>query len=126
MSIFNYIILILLAVAFAVVGLGFILLITRNVKQGRVIREQLAERIESLRMSKMLKALGIDFSTYLHQVPLNRINESMNKCDDCPTIDRCDEKLQQDTITPEEIDFCPNQECLTKFTELKKQESNLQ
>ena len=123
MNILNYLILILLAVAFVAVGIGFILLITRNVKQGRVIRHKLAERIESLRMAKMLKALGIDFSSYLHQVPLNKINESMNKCGDCSTIDQCDDKLQQESISPEEIDFCPNQECLTKFSELEQQQN---
>lgn len=122
MNILNNIILVLLAIAFAVLVIGFLMLITRNVIQGRVVRHKLAERVESLRMSKMLSALGIDFSSYLHQVPLNKINESMNKCDDCSTLDQCDDKLQQEIIEPEEIDFCPNQECLTKFTELKKQE----
>jgi hypothetical protein len=123
MHILNYIILILLAVAFIAVGAGFILLITGNVRQGRVIRQRLAERVESLRMRKMLKALGIDVSSYLHQVPMNKIKESMNKCDDCSTIDQCDEQLQQETFTPEKIDFCPNQECLTKYTELKQQDN---
>lgn len=118
----NYIIMAVMAIAFIVLSVGFVLLITRNVKQGRVVRHKLAERVESLRMSKMLAALGIDFSSYLHQIPLNKISESMNKCDDCSTLDQCDDKLQQEIIKPEEIDFCPNQECLTKFTELKKQE----
>lgn len=124
MVILNYIIIALLGVAFVAVGVGFLLLITRNVKQGRAVRQQLAKRVESLRMSRMLKALGIDFSSYLHQVPVNKINESMNKCDTCPTIDQCDDKLQEKTLKPEEIDFCPNQDCLTKFSELQNQQRN--
>ena len=123
MNILNNAILVLLAIGFIVLAVGFVLLISRNVKQGRVVRQRLAERIESLRMSKMLSALGIDFSSYLHQVPLNKINASMNKCDDCSTLDQCDDKLQQKTLQPEEIDFCPNQDCLTQFTELKKQQN---
>lgn len=122
MNILNYIIMALMAIAFIVLSVGFVLLIMRNVKQGRVVRHKLAERVESLRMSKMLKALGVDFSSYLHQVPVNKINESMNNCDDCSTIDECDVKLQKETLKPEEIDFCPNQECLSKFTELSKQD----
>lgn len=123
MNILNYLILIILALAFLVVGVAFLLLITRNVKQGRVVRHQLAERVETLRMSKMLKALGIDFSSYLHKVPLSKINQSMNNCGNCSTLEQCDEKLQEPEIKPEEIDFCPNQECLTKFTELQKTET---
>ncbi len=123
MSIFSYVIFTVLGLAFTLIGLFFILLIAKNVKQGKVVREQLAQRIESLRMSKMLKAMGLDFSKYLYDVPLSKINNSMNNCENCDSIKQCDEKLQQEVITPEEIDFCPNHECLGQFKELKKSES---
>ena len=71
-------------------------------------------------MAKMLRALGIDYSAYLHQVPVNKIKDSAGKCETCPTTGICDEKLEQGSLTSEEIDFCPNQECLTRFKEIEK------
>lgn len=81
-------------------------------QQGRLVRRKLAQRIESLRISKMLRALGLDPSQYLHTVPLHKINQSMNKCEHCQTTDQCDEKLKQGSIKADEIDFCPNHEDL--------------
>jgi hypothetical protein len=89
-------------------------------QQGKVVRQKIAQRVESLRMSKMLKALGLDFSQYLYTVPLHKINDSMNKCESCHTTDICDNKLQQGHIEPDQIDFCPNHECLGKFSEMSK------
>lgn len=122
MTVLNTIALIIIAIAFMALSIAFLLLITKNMQQGRVVRQQLAKRVESLRMSKMLRALGIDFSSYLHTVPLTKINDSMNKCENCSTLDICDDRLQQDKISPEDIDFCPNQDCLSKFSELNKKE----
>lgn len=121
-TIINFIIYAVIAIAFLVLSISFLVLITRNMRQGRVVRELLAERVETLRMSKMLRALGIDFSQYLHTVPLNKINDSMNKCESCPTIEQCDDELKGGAIKAENIDFCPNQECLSKFTELNKKD----
>ncbi len=123
MEIVSYILLVIIGLAFASLSIFFILLIAKNVRQGKVVRQKLALRVESLRMSKMLSALGLDFSKYLHEVPLNKINSSMSKCENCDSLEQCDEKLQQDIIKPEEIDFCPNHECLGQFTELKKQKA---
>ena len=117
---FSYFTFIVLGIVFSILALFFILLISKNMQQGKIVRQKIAQRVESLRMSKMLKALGLDFSQYLYTVPLHKINDSMNKCEQCPTTDICDEKLQQPHIEPEQIDFCPNHECLGKFSEMSK------
>ena len=123
MAITSYIILIIIALAFTALALFFVLLISKNVREGKVMREQLEIRVESLRMSKMLRALGLDFSKYLYRVPLTKINHSMNNCETCDVTDQCDEKLKQPEIKPEEIDFCPNHECLGKFNEIKPEKA---
>ena len=120
MTVVSYIILGLIAVIIGVLAVSFVWLISRNMQQGREVREQLAERIRGLRMSKMLSALGLDFNGYLHKVPLHRISESMHNCETCPTTAQCDQVLKQESVTPQEIDFCPNQNCLGKFVELDK------
>ena len=123
MTIISYILLAIIAIAFTLLALFFVLLISRNVREGKVVREQLALRVENLRMSKMLRALGLDFSKYLYSVPLTKISHSMNNCDKCDATDQCDEKLKQPEIKPDEIDFCPNHECLGKFKELKQDQT---
>ena len=117
---FSYIAFFVLGILFLILALFFVLLISRNLQQGKRVRQKIAERVESLRMSKMLKALGLDFTQYLYTVPLHQINDSMNKCEQCATTETCDEKLQQPHIEADEIDFCPNHECLGKFSQLSK------
>jgi len=124
MVVFNYILLIVIALALFVLSIAFVLLITRNVRQGLVVRQQLARRVETLRMSKMLRALGLDFSAYLHTMPISKISDSMSKCENCDTLGQCDEQLKQEEIKPEDIDFCPNQDCLSKFSELQDKETS--
>ena len=120
MQIINFFLLALLALSVVLLSVFFVLLIQKNVRQGRVARQQLAQRVEGLRMSRMLKALGLDFDKYLHQVPTYRISQSMDKCESCPTTDQCDEKLKQDTIKADELGFCPNQDCLGKHVDLNQ------
>ncbi len=120
MAIISYILLAILGIAFTIVGLYFLILITRNVKQGLVVRQELAKRVESLRMAKLLNRLGIDLNQYLHIVPLTKISESMGKCESCPTIDICDQKLKEDRLVIKDIDFCPNQQCLDELRKLKE------
>jgi len=123
MAVLSFIVITVFLVALITIGVMFTLLINKNLVQGQSIRQKLAQRVNGLRMSKMLSKLGIDFDQYLHQAPLHKINESMNKCDDCKTIGQCDEVLKQPEIKPQEIDFCPNQSCLSTFSELQQKES---
>ena len=123
MTALSLIVITVFVLAIGTVAIAFLLLINKNLQQGQTIRQRLAERVHGLRMAKMLSKLGIDFDQYLHQVPLHKINESMDKCDDCQTVGLCDEALKQPEIKPENIDFCPNQSCLTRVSELQHKES---
>lgn len=120
MSIISLLLFVLMSLAIIVLAVSFALLVMRNMKQGQLVREQLAQRVETLRMSKMLKALGLDFRGYLYRVPLSKISSSMKNCENCSTTDQCDEMLKQPEIDPAQIDFCPNQDCLSQFTKLEK------
>lgn len=122
MEIFNKFILVLVGLAFVVTAVSFALLITRNMRQGRVFRRQLAEKVDSLNMGRMLRALGIDLSAYLHKVPVAQVGDSAKNCDTCDSTEQCDEALNQHAkLEPDDIDFCPNQQCLSTFKELEGQ-----
>lgn len=56
----NYIVLIALAIAFVLLAAGFLVLISRNVKQGQNFRQSLADRVESLKLSKVLSTFQIN------------------------------------------------------------------
>jgi len=119
---FSYFAFIVLGIVFLVLALFFVILISKNMKQGKVVRQRLAQRVESLRMSKMLRALGLDLTQYLYTVPITKINDSMKKCEHCPTTDICDDNLQKGHLETDEIDFCPNHECLGKFKQMEQHE----
>ena len=120
MSIISMLVLGIMALAVGILSVGFVWLISRSISQGADVRVELAQRVESLRMSKMLKKFGLDFDHYLHQVPLSQIKKSMNNCENCTTTQQCDEALKQEVVDPQAIEFCPNHECLGRFSELNQ------
>ena len=115
MIMLNYVLLILLGFAFIALMAGFFLLIAQNMRQGRVFRRNVAQHIETLRMGKMLGALGIDTSAYLHDLPMHQVNAEVKLCQSCENTGTCDDKLQNDSLTPDDVDFCPNQQSLASY-----------
>lgn len=93
--------------------------IGRNLRQGSLFRRSLARQMSSLRLSNMLKALGIDQHEYLHTVPVVEIEDQMRKCKNCSTYKTCDAQLQQ-SQTPENLDFCPNAQALKVYSQRAK------
>ena len=115
MAIINNLLLLMIALAFVVMTVGFLLVISKNVRQGMLFRQKLAARMRALRMDKMLSALGMDLSSYLHNVPASRVIESANRCQDCMATDECDDRLAAGAVATDAIDFCPNQDELSQF-----------
>jgi hypothetical protein len=118
MEIISFILLGVLGLAIVTISVFFVLIISKNMKNGRKFRRDLAQRLNQLRMTKLLTALGLDFDIYLHQVPVHKITQSMSKCESCVTTSACDEKLSQPAIQQTDIEFCPNQESFIEFSEL--------
>jgi len=123
MQIINYIILAIIGIAFVVLSIAFLLLIAKNMKQGGIARKHLAKRVESMRMSRMLRALRLNLDQYLNYVPLVKIKHSMYQCENCTAIEQCDQKLEEGNLGFKDIDFCPNQACLKHFHHLKDSNS---
>lgn len=118
MQIISFILLAVLALAMLMISIFFVLLISKNMQNGRKFRQNLAQSIKQLRMTKVLKALGLDFDAYLHKLPVQQIRQNMSACKNCKTTSACDEKLNQQTIQQTEIEFCPIQDNFIQFSQL--------
>ena len=110
----------LAASAFTAVLVIFFVLLTLaiifNVKAGMKYRKTLARKIDALRLSKMLTALGIDISVYLSTVPALDINSHMERCTACTNTEECDDKLLDGNIDTDGIGFCNNEKSLREIS----------
>ncbi len=91
-----------------------------NFKTGMAYREKLATQINRLRLGKMLGALGIDIDTYISKERAVEIRDQMTRCKACEKTDTCDERLEQNDITADSIDFCNNEKSLQEMSKSLK------
>ena len=110
----NYAVLALLALAFVGIAVSCLALITRNVREGRVVREKLAKRIEASKMNSALHLFNVDFREYLHTVPVNKILENINHCDECASPWCKDDASTHPAFRESTFYFCP---VTTHFTD---------
>ena len=89
--------------------------IMRNVIVSMEFRKNLAGKVHSLRLNKMLGALGIDVNRYLHNERILDIEEHIDKCTACQNTDTCDEQLAQGSITVGNINYCNNAQALQQI-----------
>jgi hypothetical protein len=108
----------------ALVLLGVILLpfsvlrpvaIIFNVRAGEKYRQGLAEKVNRLRLGKMLAALGVDINVYLNSEPGLEIQQHIDRCAACDNTAECDDKLAARDIDPEHIGFCNNEASLREI-----------
>lgn len=83
-----------------------------NLKAGELYRQRLAQTLHAMRLGKMLDALGIDASEYLHKQPMTEVHAHMGACAACVQTDICDSQIDQEAVSAENIGFCPNEEVL--------------
>ena len=96
---------------FLVLALIFIL----NVSVGSPYRATLAKQIQSLRLHKMLHALGIDTYKYILRQNTELIKQQKEHCSQCSNTRECDEQLSNDSIQPDNIDYCNNKNSLQQL-----------
>ena len=86
--------------------------IARNLISGRKFHQSLEKEFNRLRLSRMLAALGINKSQYIHETRVVDIRQQMASCSQCDNTDECDSKLASGDINVDAIDFCNNEESL--------------
>ncbi|HHO58775.1 MAG TPA: hypothetical protein ENJ64_00935 [Thiotrichales bacterium] len=105
---------------FALVGvfvLRLFYVIARNLINGRKFHQSLEREFDRLRLSRMLGALGIDKTRYIHKLQVVDIKQQMESCSQCKNTDECDSKLDKGEIDIDAIDFCNNEESLKQIKE---------
>ena len=107
----------LLALLVAVFVISLFVAIIFNVKAAEKYRHRLAKRVESLRLNKMLTALGIDMDAWLHSESLLDVKRQMSRCSECGNTEKCDETLSGSEVDAADIGFCNNEKDLQKIME---------
>lgn len=112
MNTLNLVALGILALALAAFMVLLPVAIVFNMKAGMKYRQELAQKLDSLRLGKMLAALGMDLDEYLASNPVVNIRDQMDRCTACNNTEECDDKLSSNAIDTDRIGFCNNEESL--------------
>jgi hypothetical protein len=75
----------------------------------------LAEKVNRLRLGKMLAALGVDIDVYLNSERSLEIQQHIDRCAACGNTAECDDKLAKQDIDPDHIGFCNNEASLREI-----------
>ena len=97
-----------------------------NLNVGRKYRQTLARDIEKLRLSRMLAALGIEVTGYLHNERILDIQRQMGRCSDCERTAECDDRLARGEVDAADIGFCNNERSLQKILERDKAPASME
>jgi len=102
---------------YVIVRMSYVIM--RNVIVGMQFRKQLASKVEALRLNRMLAALGIDVSSYLHSERVLDIEEHIDRCSACDNTETCDDQLAKGSIQVDSIDYCNNEKSLQQIVDGK-------
>jgi len=86
-----------------------------NVRAGEKYRKGLAEKVNRLRLGKMLAALGVDIDVYLNSERSIDIQQHIDRCAACDNTVECDDRLAGQDIDPDNIGFCNNEASLREI-----------
>lgn len=118
MDIVSLIITLLLAALMLYLLVRLPLAILGNLRAGHRFREGLAQALEELRLARMLRHLGIDSSSYLHEQQGLEIKKHIERCDNCDAKEQCDDVLDKaPTANVDSLGFCANIEDLKEMRE---------
>ncbi len=127
MSALNFIVIAVLVLTFSAFILRLLYIISCNVITGRKFYLSLEKEFDRLRLSRMLSALGINKSQYIHQTSTFAIKQQMQSCDTCDNTDECDATLSpgvsSNNIDIDAINFCKNEAALK---EIRQNQSKVQ
>ena len=90
-----------------------------NFRAGMKYRAALAERLDTLRLGRMLGTLGIDIDSYLARERVVDIHQQMQRCSECNNVAPCDAGLADGTLKPDNIGFCNNEQALQDLVKRK-------
>ena len=120
MSVNSFFIVMSIALLVAVLGVYYVLRSQRNSQQVRDKRRELTRRLEALPLPKLMQALGVGIGGYLYRTPVNEIEDAVVLCENCGSSEECAQKRKIPELNPEDVEFCPNRDHLTKYSRAKR------
>lgn len=115
MNLLSILVSFVLAAMLAVLAVGLPVAILRNMEKGHERRRRLAERVDELRLGRMLDGLDEDRQRYLHLQRVVDIEQHIRRCGDCGATDQCDDLLaKEEPVQPQDAGFCPNMDELKR------------
>jgi hypothetical protein len=102
---------------------GFSLAAVRELFSGCCFRNELKKSITPAHLGRMLTKKGIDLQYYIYSLPTSDIEQHMNNCKRCHSLDLCDcylnKKKMYNNIV---LAFCQNNDSIIK---IKNQQDSL-
>jgi hypothetical protein len=120
MAISSFLIVVLIALVLGIIGVVFIRKTQTKTLELRAQRRELIRRSEVVNLPRMLQALGIGIGRYFYQMPPKDIEQSVENCESCKSIDPCNQKLRIPELNPDDIGFCPSKENLSQFSRARR------
>jgi hypothetical protein len=123
MDVFSLALVVLLGTLFSITVFSIVFNVQRNLKAGEAFRDALGERLEGLRLARMLRVRGADTRTYLHRAQVVDIERHMRNCRECVSHQHCDTELAAAEVRTgpqagiQRIDFCPNAKDLAEHSQ---------
>lgn len=105
-----------------ILGAYILISMFMNMKFGRKYFERLSKKLQSLRLNKMLSALGIETDNYLSTQRKIDITRHMDACNQCKNTKECDQHLTDGDIDPDSIMYCNNEKELQELVSQKPPE----
>ena len=102
----------ILVIAIGIIFAIVVYVVWRDRKILRKEHEQLDQRVEKLRLGKMIDHLDIPFDKYDHKTSDLDKERHIWACEHCPHPDKCERMFNGEDLDP--LHFCPN------YRELKK------
>jgi hypothetical protein len=115
MNIITIVTMVLLGVILVTFSVLLPVAIIFNVRAGEKYRKGLAEKVNRLRLGKMLMALGVDINIYLNTERSVEIQQHIDRCAACSNTVECDDRLADQDIAPDNIGFCNNEASLREI-----------
>ncbi len=124
MGTLTFIVIAILALALGYFIILLLIRIRNNVITGQSYRQALQAEIATLRMDRMMAALGINRQRYLHQQRTLDIHQHMQSCRECKNTDTCDHQLATKMVDKNTIDYCNNAESLRNVIDQQNETSD--
>jgi hypothetical protein len=106
----NVSVLLLLALAISMLMTAVLLLVSirKNFLKGQSFREQIMEKIESLRFGQMLKKHNVNPQQLVHNTTISKLEMQIRNCGSCLQTAECDRVLSNPIVSSNDLAFCLN------------------